>query len=208
MDGLDYTICRTILHMIRGARVLILKELHGRQYGFLPLSTVEALEISGSTFPQCVSLSEPLPALRHLCLVLPDWSDDALCYGLTSAGILPQLQSLKIEGREFPPPEILKQLVQLTVLVVRGIATAHSITLPATLQHFGFHAWAAPPGLRAELLVGPLRALPELRLVTVTPCVRRAVGTALEGMCRNKGVDFGMYEYPEGFQQPQHIDWI
>ncbi|KAI0041439.1 hypothetical protein FA95DRAFT_1611004 [Auriscalpium vulgare] len=194
MIGVDKTICRTIMDMFPGVRVLV--DRAGYEYP-LPASA-EALEILAINARSCFSLSEPLPALRHLCLILPRWSDKALCERFISADILPQLQSLQIKG-VFPPAEILDQLAQLTTLVV-GELPGQRVLLPPSLRHVGYHPWGAAPGGHAEFLVDPLRALPRLQFVSVTHGVEEHVHAALEGMCRHRGVDFGTYETPDCFQ--------
>ncbi|KAI0050073.1 hypothetical protein FA95DRAFT_1555984 [Auriscalpium vulgare] len=208
VGGLDKFIGRTIVKMCPGARVLVFQALY--QHPLPP--TVEALEIYAGEF---LALSKPiLPLLRHLCLMTPLWSDKELGEHLISAGFLPQLQSLQLRSLNFesvfPPSEILEQLTQLKSLVVSTLPEQH-ITLPASLRHVGFHDLGyrgSGVSVRAELAVDPLRALPELRLVTVTRSVEQHVRAALEGMCRDKGVDFGTYESADCFQKPQNIDWI
>ncbi|KAI0051936.1 hypothetical protein FA95DRAFT_1602180 [Auriscalpium vulgare] len=209
MIGLDDTVCRTIVNIFPGARVLVfnVRQRYDGPYECLLPSTVEALEIPADSLRQCLSLSEPLPALRHLSLLLPDWSDKALCEHLNYPGLLQQLQSLQIKGN-FPPEEILKPLVQLRTLIVEELPRK-PVTLPPSLRHIGYHAWwNAAPGALAELAVDPLRALPELQLVTVTRAVKPHVRLALEEMCRENGVHLGTYEMPFFFRKQKHIDWI
>ncbi|KAI0044452.1 hypothetical protein FA95DRAFT_255051 [Auriscalpium vulgare] len=201
--GLDNTVGRTIMSMCPGARVL--KFNADYEYPLPP--TVEALNIFAYSATASALLSNPLPALRHLYLVHPQWSDQALCERFIFAGILPQLQSLVIMG-EMPPRSILELLTHLKTLVV-GKHPLKYAALPSSLRHVGFHLWAtARSRVRAIYAVVALRELPELQLVTVTPCVEPHVRDALEGMCREKRVDFATYESPECFQKPQDIDWI
>ncbi|KAI0051941.1 hypothetical protein FA95DRAFT_1602184 [Auriscalpium vulgare] len=203
VHGRDSSIS-TVVQMCSGARVLLLRA----GYSNCPLPpTVEALEIRADSLGQCLWLSNPLPALRHLCLMHPMWTDEALCEYLISTGILPQLQSLQIKGYSFPPMKILEQLVQLKTLIVNELPGEH-VTLPPTLRHIGYHTWGSPPGMRTELAVDPLRALPDLQLVTVTLYTGQHVRAALAEMCRDTGVDFGTYAQPQYFQQPQNFDWI
>ncbi|KAI0041105.1 hypothetical protein FA95DRAFT_770517 [Auriscalpium vulgare] len=72
------------------------------------------------------------------------------------------------------------------------------VTLPPSLRHVGYHTYNlyANAPVPAELVLDPLSALPELQLVTVTAWVGQHVCAALEVMCREKGVDFGIYEFP------------
>ncbi|KAI0046766.1 hypothetical protein FA95DRAFT_1340343 [Auriscalpium vulgare] len=202
VDGiLDHTVSSSIARMCPGPRVLVLTANH--DYPLPP--TLEALEILGDRAHGCLSHSHPLPALRYLCLMSPSWPGP-LDRHLISTGILPHLQSLHIRGI-FPPPEILDQLAQLRTLVVSALSRKH-VDLPRSLRYFGYHAWGVPPDARSELVVGMLRALPGLQLVTVTRDVERHVRIALERMCHDIGVDFGIYETPFHFQEPRHIDWI
>ncbi|KAI0046735.1 hypothetical protein FA95DRAFT_1679551 [Auriscalpium vulgare] len=202
---LDEHTCRSLVNMCSGARVLILNDGYAHP---LP-ATVEALQILADDPQHCLPLAQPLPALRSLTVICPAWSDTVLCGHLTSAGILPQLRTLQISGA-FPPAEILAQLGQLRTFVVDELPKAPPIALPAPLRHFGYHIWAAEPGVLvlAELVVNPLRALPDLQLVTVTRRIEQHVRAALEGMCRDRGVDFGVYALPSSFQEPRNIDWI
>ncbi|KAI0043382.1 hypothetical protein FA95DRAFT_405517 [Auriscalpium vulgare] len=200
MFGLSPTHCRTIVNMWPGARMLKFNAYYNHP---LP-PTVEALEIYGEGALNCLSHSHPLPALRYLCLITP-WWQGTLAKHLISTGILPQLQSLRIKD-DFPPPEVLKQLTQLRTLIVSP--PTKPITLPPSLRHVGYHLWVAlMPRVRAKLVVDPLRMLPELKLVTVEGLPRQHV-RALEGMCREKCVDFVTYAEPVCFEQPRHTDWI
>ncbi|KAI0046737.1 hypothetical protein FA95DRAFT_1606632 [Auriscalpium vulgare] len=198
LTSVDQSVVGTILKICPGARVLILSIDYEHP---LP-PTVVALEIFADSVHGCFSHPQPLPALRYLCLVSTWWP----ATHLLSTGILPQLQSLQVEG-EFPPPEILEQLAQLRILVVNDLPI-EPVTLPPSLRRLGYHTWGPKPGVRADLAVDPLRALPELRLVTVTRFVADHVRAALAQMCRDKCVDFASYATHYQFQQPQDVDWI
>ncbi|KAI0046763.1 hypothetical protein FA95DRAFT_1559784 [Auriscalpium vulgare] len=202
LEVLGLPIGKAVVNMFPGVRFLSF--VHGDEHP-LP-STLETLKTRMSA-RQCLSLSESLPVLRNLCLIIPRWSDKLLCQHFNAAGILPRLRSLEIKG-EIPPQGILEQLTQLETLVVAVLAGQHA-SLPASLRHFGYHPWRdVTPGAHVELALDPLRVLPQLQLVTVTRGVDQHVRTALEGMCHNKGVEFARYETPLHFQQPQYIDWI
>ncbi|KAI0041142.1 hypothetical protein FA95DRAFT_768736 [Auriscalpium vulgare] len=202
VDGiLDYTISSSIARMCPGPRVLVLTA----NYDYPLPPTLEALEILADRAHGCLSRSHPLPALRYLCLISPSWPG-TLDRHLNSTGILPHLQSLQIQGI-FPPPEVLNQLAQLRTLVVSELPGQH-VDLPPSLRYFGYHAWGASPDARSELAAGMLHALPGLQLVTVTRGVEQHVRIALERMCHDRAVDFGIYETPFHFQEPRHIDWI
>ncbi|KAI0046736.1 hypothetical protein FA95DRAFT_1606631 [Auriscalpium vulgare] len=202
---LEESTCRSLVEMRPGARVLV---LNGGYAHPLP-TTIEALQILADDPQHYLPLAQPLPALRYLTLGHPSWSDTVLCGHLTSVGAFPQLRTLQISGA-FPPADILAQLGQLRTLVVDELPKAPPIALPALLRHFGYHIWAAEPGVLvlAELVVDPLRALPDLQLVTVTRRIEQHVWAALEGMCRDRGVDFGVYAAPISFREPRNIDWI
>ncbi|KAI0041450.1 hypothetical protein FA95DRAFT_1611010 [Auriscalpium vulgare] len=189
----DLESIHSVVNMCSSARMIVVDD----SIAALP-PTIEALEMSAGNARRCLSHSQPLPALRYLCLIRPSWTS-TLSRHLTSAGILPQLQSLQIRG-DFPPQKLLSQLTQLKTLVVYGLPVRH-VTLPTSLRHVGYHAWGdAPPGASAELAVDPLRALPELQLVTVTRYVERHVQAALGTMCRDRSVDFARYQTPYAFQ--------
>ncbi|KAI0051929.1 hypothetical protein FA95DRAFT_107249 [Auriscalpium vulgare] len=197
------TISGTIVKMLPGARRFVFGSGHNDP---LP-PTAESLEILASRPHLCLTLSHPLPALRHLCLVLPCWSDEDFHQTLISASFLSQLQSLSIRG-DIPPAEMLEQLVQLKTLIV-GELPRKPVSFPSSLRHFGYHAWVmAMDAVSTELAIDPLRALPELQLVTVTREFEPHVRAALEKMCRDKGLGFETYETFQCFEQPIHIDWI
>ncbi|KAI0046738.1 hypothetical protein FA95DRAFT_1606633 [Auriscalpium vulgare] len=173
----------SVVQMCSSARVLIVDNAHC--IASLP-PTVTALRILSGSLEDCLSVPSPLPALRYLCLVRPCWPGAHLL----SAGILAQLHSLQIGGA-LPPAEVLAQLVRLRTLVVGALPTA-----PRTRRRCG--TLATTPD--------PLRMLPELRLVTVTRGVEQHVRAELEEMCRDRGVDFGVYATPTDFQlQSLHI---
>ncbi|KAI0046750.1 hypothetical protein FA95DRAFT_1606642 [Auriscalpium vulgare] len=187
--GLAKAICRTILDMFPGARVLGFRTDYEHP---LP-PTVNALEINAHSAHQYLSHLHPLPALCSLCLITPWWPGGTLGNHLISSGVLPQLRYLEIQGL-FPPQEILEQLFQLKTLVVSMLPEQH-VALPPSLQHVGYHIDYLSCGVApaAEIVVNPLRVLSELRLVTVTRELKNRVQAALETMCRDRGVDFGIY---------------
>ncbi|KAI0039421.1 hypothetical protein FA95DRAFT_1655005 [Auriscalpium vulgare] len=179
--------------MFRGVRVL----LNRAGYEF-PLSpTVEAIEVLAVTARDFLALSQPMPALRHICFIVPIlWPSTAVCAHLVSTGVLAQLHSVQIRG-EFPPAEILAELAELRTLVVDELPRT-PVALPRGLQHVGYQA--SRDELPGACAVAPLRALPALRLVTVTRRVERQVRAALEGLCWDKGIEFGVYPGPEYVQ--------
>ncbi|KAI0039608.1 hypothetical protein FA95DRAFT_1612438 [Auriscalpium vulgare] len=196
-----------VLEALPAVRVLTLRAAHVDS----PLPpTIEALKIHGHNAGECLLRSTPLPALRYLSVIAPLWSDTAICPQLISTGILPQLESLQVKGR-FPPPQTLEQLVRLRTLVVDQLPEEPTKLLPS-LRHFGYHSWTQYlSGQRAEhakLAVDLISELPELRLVTATRDVAQDVRAALEGMCREEGVEFGTYAMPNHFWKPWNIDWI
>ncbi|KAI0041448.1 hypothetical protein FA95DRAFT_1611009 [Auriscalpium vulgare] len=197
---LGLTKSKAIVDMFPGARLLVFSAGHGAP---LP-PTVESLEIVAAHASDCLTLSHPLPSLRHLCLVIPRWSDEALRQHLVSASCLPQRQSLSIRG-DIPPAEMLEQLVQLKTLIV-GELPRKPVSFPSSLRHFGYHAWVrAMKAVSMELAIDPLLALPELQLVTVTREFEPHVRAALEKMCRDKGLGFGTFETYECLQKiPKH----
>ncbi|KAI0048878.1 hypothetical protein FA95DRAFT_1557453 [Auriscalpium vulgare] len=198
-----------ILQMWPGVRVLMLSVPDARSLPVRVPSSVQALTLlAGDDVRRCLSPSEPLPELHNLMLLSPVWSNAAWCAHLLAVGVLPQMRILRIRG-EFPPQDVLQQLTRLESLVVQE-PPLQAVTLPSPLQHFGYHC--APSGptklARAEFVAHALRALSDLRLVTVTRSVARDMHAALQCMCRRRGVDFATYETPECFPRPRNIDWI
>ncbi|KAI0051933.1 hypothetical protein FA95DRAFT_1602178 [Auriscalpium vulgare] len=200
--GLDDTIGTAILKMWPRVRTLI---LDGRYTCPLP-PTVESAEIFAA-LGEYRWFSKPLPVLRDLCLTWPKWTDKALCQHVLSADFLPRLQSLHL-NTEFPPQDILDLLIQLRSLVV-GQLPWKPVVLPQSLHHVGYHpGGASVSAVSAELAVYPLRALPELQLVTAMRFVEQQVWAALEGMCCERRIGFETYASFHSFQEPRYADWI
>ncbi|KAI0045652.1 hypothetical protein FA95DRAFT_1607507 [Auriscalpium vulgare] len=170
-------------------------------------SSVQALTLPASNVRRILSPSEPLPALHHFELTDPMWVDPAWCQHLRTVGVLPQIRTLYLKG-QFPPQDVLDQLVRLDSLVVTEPPEQH-VTLPPLLHHFGYHYLRlGHRNVSPEFLTAALGPLSDLRLVTVTRHVGRDMQAALKGMCNARGVDFASYETPDCFPQPRHIDWI
>ncbi|KAI0038579.1 hypothetical protein FA95DRAFT_1613271 [Auriscalpium vulgare] len=152
-----------------------------------------------------------LPALRALELLDIKWTDTAQCTALVAPGVLPQLRTLSVLGGPYAPPrEFTDALAGLETLILSTLPEKACV-LPPGLWHLGYHSHdlgRTDQVAGAQLLLNAARALPNLRLVTVTRQSSVEVLEAFEGVCLDCGVDFAVYERPECFPLPRHVDWI
>ncbi|KAI0045462.1 hypothetical protein FA95DRAFT_1561107 [Auriscalpium vulgare] len=74
------------------------------------------------------------------------------------------------------------------------------MVLPRTLRHFGYHSKGVwEHHWEVKILVDAVRRRPELRLFTATRCSSQTTLKQLEGVCREGGVEFGVYANPACF---------
>ncbi|KAI0043015.1 hypothetical protein FA95DRAFT_1575385 [Auriscalpium vulgare] len=130
---------------------------------------------------------------------------------LATAHDLPALRDLELVlVGPLPPAEVVEQLEQLESLVFDELPT-EDVSLPKTLRHVGYHgSWTGGlPHDDASFLVAALRALDELKLVTVARSGLSAwVQAPLMDACRELHVEFVTFETLAHFPRPGHVDWI
>ncbi|KAI0045467.1 hypothetical protein FA95DRAFT_1680462 [Auriscalpium vulgare] len=151
------------------------------------------------------------PALRHLDLEDADWDSEVQCAALVASGMLAQLHTLVLGSVGVPPQSMLEALAGLKTLVIGKLPEA-ACALPQGIWHLGYH-YDHYNDLRdevahAQLLLDAARGLSKLRLVTVTRKSSKKVLQEFERACRNRGVDFVVYEEPACFPRPGNVDWI
>ncbi|KAI0039821.1 hypothetical protein FA95DRAFT_982532 [Auriscalpium vulgare] len=148
-----------------------------------------------------------LSSLRDLELNIHQWPAQ-LCHQLHASRVLPQIRSLRLMGH-IPPPDILEHLVQLESLVLGTLPTTN-VALPKSLRHLGYHPENASFAEQhdASFVLAVLQTLPSLQIVTLTCRLLAAHLNALEGACRDRGVDLEVYKSFHHYRLPRNVDWI
>ncbi|KAI0045563.1 hypothetical protein FA95DRAFT_1680388 [Auriscalpium vulgare] len=180
-------------------------EVHALPYGdYTRVPVPEGLESLSLSAP--LDTTNDLSTVRRLELALAPAHAHGVWHHLAQAGVLLQLRVLVLaEG--LPPPDVLAQLARLKSLAF-GRQPVEPVTLPPRLRHVGYHCRVTEPRADAGNMIAALRALPDLRLFTVTCRPPPATLVVLEDMCRDCKVDFSVYEDLEECPRLRHVDWI
>ncbi|KAI0045558.1 hypothetical protein FA95DRAFT_1573720 [Auriscalpium vulgare] len=142
------------------------------------------------------------PALCDLELHKADWTEARQWVSVFPSRTLAQLRTLVLGyGSDVPPRALLEALPRLETLVLTRLPE-QDYALPLALGHLGyhFHGGREERVAHARLLLDAARALTGLRLVTATRWSSQEVLEELERACRDRGVDFRVYDEPGCFQ--------
>ncbi|KAI0037828.1 hypothetical protein FA95DRAFT_1366873 [Auriscalpium vulgare] len=177
------------------------------------LSSVEVMALYGSAIP-LIPLDIDLPALRDMELGCLIWADDYLHRRLFGTDMLSRIHTLRISG-PFPPSEIFEHIECLKNLVFNELpeSDADILGFPKTLRRVGYLLKDNVLGRLerakdAEPFVSALRTLPELQHVSATRVSSPSQLTMLNEVCRERGVEFEMFENAIHVWRPQDIHWI
>ncbi|KAI0046199.1 hypothetical protein FA95DRAFT_1607121 [Auriscalpium vulgare] len=142
--------------------------------------------------------------------LLPLDIDDYMRTRVFWTDLLSQIHTLRIVG-PFPPAEVFERIARLETLVFSELPGNNAIGLPKTLRRVGYL-------LNGELKLDNaqdikpftlvLRTLPELQHVSATRLSPPHQLAMLHEVCRERGVDFEVFENMYHVWRPQDIDWI
>ncbi|KAI0049152.1 hypothetical protein FA95DRAFT_951270 [Auriscalpium vulgare] len=172
---------------------------------------LQVLSLNAEHVPWALAQKNDFTALRDFELLGPTWYEDGWIQQLLGSGIFRGILTLRLDG-SFPPQDVLDRIVRLESLVFNELP-AKDVVLPKSLRHVGYHPWNtsnSPEGVKvASYVVAGLRALADLKLVTATRLAQPAQLTALEDVCRDRGVEFETYQTPHHSANPRwDVDWI
>ncbi|KAI0038069.1 hypothetical protein FA95DRAFT_1298169 [Auriscalpium vulgare] len=136
----EYTMVEWIVRLWPSVRALSVYVSDGRIELPQPLpeiyipDTVQSMSIEGNDQIRIFSWRANSPPLRELELKWPEWwHDSSVCQQLHVSGVLPHLQTLRIDG-DFPPQEVLMHPTRLETLLFTELPVDDAvISLPPAL---------------------------------------------------------------------------
>ncbi|KAI0041783.1 hypothetical protein FA95DRAFT_1682994 [Auriscalpium vulgare] len=200
----DQMLVSRIIEMWPSVRALEVY-VHSTRYNppLLPIpSSIEALTLSTSDAHKIILPNNGFPALRHLQVVYNYSGRHDANSNLRALASFSRLKTLHISGY-FPPQEAMDELEQVESIVCDKLPE-QAVVLPRTLRHFGYHPWGRQQQ-DTSFLAPALRTANSLQLFT---CTWAEVLKMVEHACRDRGIEFAFYTWPNSFPTALDVDWI